>query len=112
MKPEIKTMWLEALRSGRYVQTTKALHDEIGFCCLGVLCDISNKGAWSPDSYYELEAFSNDQSLSHPLQVWSGVEGASGNLPAVGNGEYFTLAELNDDGLSFNQIADVIENLL
>ena len=32
--------WLEALRSGKYKQTTGRLQDSKGFCCLGVACDV------------------------------------------------------------------------
>ena len=44
--PEFKAKWLEALRSGRYRQTSLMLRDKVGFCCLGVACDISGKGTW------------------------------------------------------------------
>jgi hypothetical protein len=42
MKPEIKKMWLEALRSGQYKQGGGALRPHGGneFCCLGVLCNL------------------------------------------------------------------------
>lgn len=48
MNRELKTKWLEALRSGKYKQGRSALRtiqDE--FCCLGVLCDIVAPDAWS-----------------------------------------------------------------
>ena len=32
--------WLEALYSGKYNQTTGKLQDDIGFCCLGVACEV------------------------------------------------------------------------
>lgn len=38
--------WVEALESGEYHQTTGRLKDDIGFCCLGVACDISGLGTW------------------------------------------------------------------
>jgi hypothetical protein len=42
MDTDLKTKWVEALRSGRYSQATEVLHDEEngGFCCLGVLCKV------------------------------------------------------------------------
>lgn len=48
LHPEIKTKWLEALRSGEYKQGRSLLHyktdeGEDCFCCLGVLCDIAAK---------------------------------------------------------------------
>lgn len=32
--------WLEALRSGKYNQTARVLHDDEGYCCLGVACEV------------------------------------------------------------------------
>jgi hypothetical protein len=37
--------WVEALESGRYKQTTGSLH-KIGYCCLGVWCQIREGGKW------------------------------------------------------------------
>ncbi len=37
--PQLK--WLEALESGKFLQTRGHLHDRQGFCCLGVACEIS-----------------------------------------------------------------------
>src|SRR4051812_22459868 len=33
--------WVDALRSGKYTQTTKGLNDRRGHCCLGVLCEVA-----------------------------------------------------------------------
>ena len=45
MNPEIKTLWLTALRSGEYKQATGYLKrdtgDGVGYCCLGVLCEVA-----------------------------------------------------------------------
>lgn len=38
MEKKLKAKWVKALRSGRYQQTKGFLHDEKGYCCLGVLC--------------------------------------------------------------------------
>lgn len=43
MKPEIKEMWVNALRSGEYTQGLHQLTANNRFCCLGVLCDIARK---------------------------------------------------------------------
>lgn len=48
MNPEVKTRWLEALRSGKFKQGLKSLFSpasstdvgEGSYCCLGVLCEI------------------------------------------------------------------------
>lgn len=53
--------WVEALESGRYKQTRESLH-KIGYCCLGVWCEIREGGEWirdplsrSRDFTYELD---------------------------------------------------------
>lgn len=53
MDQELKTKWVEALRSGKYKQATKVLRDSQsgGFCCLGVLLDISDTGKWAHDHF-------------------------------------------------------------
>lgn len=41
MKKEIAMRWIEALRSGKYMQgkgRLRSFYDE--FCCLGVLCNL------------------------------------------------------------------------
>ena len=45
MKPEIKSKWVAALKSGEYAQgERRVLNDGFGgWCCLGVLCDIYAK---------------------------------------------------------------------
>lgn len=43
MREDIKNAWVEALESGDYAQTRRALKDYRGFCCLGVLCDVLDK---------------------------------------------------------------------
>lgn len=46
MKKALKSKWVAALRSGKYKQTTSVLkhvseRDNLSYCCLGVLCEIS-----------------------------------------------------------------------
>jgi len=43
MKLEVKKLWIEALRSGKYEQGRGALNKDGKFCCLGVLCDLAVK---------------------------------------------------------------------
>jgi hypothetical protein len=51
MDPEMKRLWVEALRSGAYDQTRKALRDERGYCCLGVLATINGvMDQYDPDA--------------------------------------------------------------
>ena len=151
LKPEIKQKWIEALRSGQYQQITEGLHRVVnnceGYCCLGVLCDISQLGSWSAVGngewyYYEGDDRSNDYPpvtvvdaiLAEELQVESvseeGIKVAELKDPqgfaaavqslyfrksinVVENSRVFEcLATLNDNGATFEQIADVIEKYL
>lgn len=99
MKPDIKAQWLKALRSGDYLQGKQRLRSELNkkvfYCCLGVLCDIGF-GTWEektkgiisypdPDYIYKIELKTSDM---------------------------FLLAKMNDDGKSFDEIADWIEENL
>lgn len=40
LNKNVKKKWVEALRSGDFVQGTKALKNDGKFCCLGVACEI------------------------------------------------------------------------
>jgi hypothetical protein len=113
MNPQIKQKWVDALRSGEYQQTQRRLHDENGFCCLGVLCDLygkENNVEWEHSSYNNNAYMFQDMATILPLSVveWSGV--GEGN-PLVNDGDS-SLAKLNDQGSTFNEIADVIEHQL
>lgn len=116
MNKKVKALWLKALRSGKYKQTTGCLRDknengEIGYCCLGVLTDIyikTHEGAEWGDSLDKMYTFDGEAAiLTEKVQEWAGLE-----LPApLVNGD--SLAFLNDSrNLSFKQIAERIEEYL
>ena len=125
---ELVKKWVEALRSGKYKQGRKALRNKNDeFCCLGVLCDISKKDLgidWEPEEsgIYVMEK--NGGLL--PDRVWEYIgrkattdykvqisitnpklpDFIAKNYPSG----YLYLVTLNDTyGLSFEQIADIIE---
>jgi hypothetical protein len=108
MKPEIKEKWLAALRSGDYWQTQEALKDCIGFCCLGVLCDIHKKETgttqWLDGGHSDLYLGERTH-LPSAVQEWAGLPD-SGNKYSIGVGE---LASANDCGRDFEYIAQLIE---
>jgi len=107
MKEVIKNKWVKALRSGDYKQSQDQLKDSVGFCCLGVLCDLAPRkvGEWEGDG----TIFNgNECDLSESVMKWSGVCSADGDLPKKRSG-IASLANLNDSGRSFKQIANVIE---
>lgn len=121
MNPEWKSKWIEALRSGEYPQTHDCLKDNIGYCCLGVLCDISKAGQWIGTS--ESKIYSDD---GKQFGSWSAIPifllkvvGLESTDPQTsvraddGSGRKYRLSELNDTlRWDFNRIAEVIEREL
>lgn len=121
---EIVTAWVRALRSGEYEQGQGQLRDfEDRFCCLGVLCDLAVKAGVDVKVEEGDSAYSYDSSSDFPPRVvrdWIGVDVSApfyekpetGTCDSEGcdcSSDRNTLAELNDDGMSFEQIAEVIE---
>lgn len=101
LNPEIKAKWLAALRSGKYEQGQSQLRPtDTEFCCLGVLCDLLNPH-WDKrptgDGYNH--ASGGVMFTSTPVRVTAGL---STNAESQ-------LMKMNDDGISFAQIADYIE---
>lgn len=118
MKPEIKTKWLAALRSGEYQQGHTYLNGPDGYCCLGVLCDIyakENNVKWAdrPEDANVKHIFDGWTILPRPIRDWAGIKD---DLVFTGiekkNGATATLVDLNDSGVPFSHIADVIEYAL
>ena len=115
MKKEIAEKWVAALRSGQYAQTTGTLRSADQFCCLGVLCDLYAKekqvpwGKPAPDLRM-WEFLGETDILPVAVQAWAGIDSADGYLPKE---DYVLkdqdLATYNDDGMTFSEIADVIE---
>ena len=103
MDPKIKSQWVKALRSGRYVQGQGRLKnhkDEM--CCLGVLCDISGFGVWSFEGY-ESDGITTQYYPPQSVQAWAGLEEED---PYVTDRR---LSTHNDTGSTFRQIANLIE---
>lgn len=136
--------WVKILRETDKPQTTGALHDKNGFCCLGIWCDYLA----SKDDF-EISVTKSEQLFTYydgsytvlPLVTQKALGEGVGENPSVvirnprfggdtcGNDyeiddegtEYYrpsnprylvndSVAELNDDaGLTFNQIADLVE---
>lgn len=110
MNPEIKQRWIEALP--HYKQTTGALRREDRFCCLGVLCDLHSKETgtpWGEDwigSNYGVNK--NHSTLPSEVVEWSGLSEPNPVIPGVDR----SLAELNDSGQTFAEIASLIKEHL
>lgn len=103
---EVFKSWLKRLRSGKYLQGQGCLmevdyqdHERKYFCCLGVLQDIAVKdggAAWD-------SANGPSGSMAEPSQVITDYLGMTQSM-------IDHLIEMNDDdGASFEDIADEIE---
>jgi hypothetical protein len=103
--------WTAALRSGKYKQRTGTLRYGDQYCCLGVACELLG-----------LEAEHEDLSwwFIHRGRRWDGMIPGSialtiqdhypGMIYGRGTGEHSDgLADLNDGGWTFFQIADEID---
>jgi hypothetical protein len=126
MNPSIKQEWLAALRSGQYKQGKHRLQNSAGgFCCLGVLCDIASRhgvGRWEsdwrklPEHLGDLPVYCGDIQgspdaaeghLPQAVMEWAGLDTRTVYL---GGGD--ALTALNDHGLTFAEIADLIDKKL
>ena len=103
--------WVTALRSGKYVQTQGCLQDQFGYCCLGVACRLY------ADTYpmsvirdsIGITAFDEYRTrLPVQVRVWLGLKQSAGDYD-IGPDSY-SLSDDNDDGRSFDWIADMIES--
>jgi hypothetical protein len=127
MKADIKQKWVAALLSNQYEQTTGALRDGTGYCCLGVLCDLYSQETgvewFTPNEYDNCTMHGNDSLLPLEVRVWAGLAHDIGGFVSAtkhyDEGEEttvdlnVTLTELNDSfNYDFKMIAEVIEEQL
>lgn len=102
MDQRIKKLWVEALRSDRFLQCRSQLSHSEGYCCLGVLEYLAfQEGV--------IEKFDGNQPYLSPIVAeWAGLGSANTN-PQLGN---HNAAWLNDHRYTFSEIANRIEEHL
>lgn len=122
MKPDIKQQWVDALTSGEFEQGHEVLrqtHDDgaVGFCCLGVLCELHRRatnGAWDLDRYMGAETLPPDAVVK-----WAGLQGEEDFKIRLRNGRTVFLTDANDGLVStlstvrqhtFREIAALIKD--
>lgn len=113
MKPEIKQLWCQALRSGEFKPTKGNLKDKNGFDPLGVLCVL-----------YQLETgmkalFKYTTQLPEEVQMWAGLNTPFPKLYDSINDIFQSIAVFNDGfrwmngdkflPLTFEEISVLIE---
>lgn len=120
--------WLEALRSGRFIQGNGALKSMVNkvtqHCCLGVLCELHKDLLIESFDSLNNEWLFNSESMVLPTAIVNKFQskrnGASipSNLlteeekEMFGNMDYISVAGLNDRGLSFSRIAELLEKVV
>jgi hypothetical protein len=115
MNPDHKEAWVQALRSGRYIQgvgdlVTRSDHQKSAHCCLGVLaaelgCLSRAKRCKLGDSTRQWRNRTGEAVLNNA---------AEGFLPhdLIPRDVQHALASMNDDHKSFDEIADYIKKNL
>jgi len=122
MNQELKQKWIEALRSGKYIQGQGALRsvDEDEYCCLGVLCEYLPNVRWEngDDSNYTAVLFNELGDVTRSTLFLPGTLNVDLGLNILirEDGDSYTiysmLMYMNDEGKTFNEIADYIERYL
>ena len=136
MNIEIKQKWVNALRSGEYEQGSEKLYSGRGYCCLGVLCDLYSKEnglKWefrgddviktedeivsSQLQKFDYFYFDDESEFLHEsVKEWAEL---SVKNPQVRveyeddeDARFYVdeIANVNDSGYSFTQLAEIIEN--
>lgn len=105
--------WVEALRTANYQQGKGVLHQEEKFCCLGVACDLAVRAGVIPPPIvnesgvysYQYEQFT----LTEDVMEWLGLNSQVGVYAQSEFGAVYSLANDNDKGKTFLEIADTIE---
>lgn len=126
-KKQFKT-WINALRSGKYKQTTGTLQDTAGYCCLGLACKVLIK---EEDILKEThEVHMSPTRICNVGMIHGGVPGQQPKAPKwlqnisqnfgyilykadevrTPNSMSLRLTYVNDvEKLSFDEIADMLE---
>ena len=127
MLPEIKKLWIDALRSGEYKQQAGSLrqvyYNKPCFCALGVLCEVALKHGikgfhHGPDRGYYIGPTADGRYENHalpaPVREWAG-DNAMPYIVLVVDSEgkpikEVSIAKLNDRcELTFSEIADMLD---
>ena len=116
MNQEIKKAWVAALRSGDYQQGVGLLHykkdGQDKYCCLGVLCELAVGGGVIPAGQLNADGqYQYNNSLYMPSSIvldWAGLQSDDVIIHQIND----TLANHNDAGRTFLEIATAIEEQL
>ena len=110
--------WTKALRSGDYPQARAFLHNQDGYCCLGVACalfadELGLKVEVVPREDGHVTVYNNCQfALPTAVRQHLGLRTSVGEFIVGGtsHAEVDDLALRNDSGYLFDEIADLIDS--
>jgi len=112
MNKDIAKKWVDALRSGEYKQGKGYLKNAAGeYCCLGVLCEVVGEKftLFQGEPSYRCGINSHNLYLPPEIVAKAGLRTSNGFISKSGTYAYSNLADMNDNCMSFEYIADVIE---
>ena len=112
MKKRTAMKWIAALRSGAYNQGSSQLvtvdaDENEHFCCLGVLCNLATEdgyGEWDGEDFKSESGDRENKVMPWGMELYTGMESRNGTVD-----DDVCLTVLNDKGLSFTELADIIE---
>lgn len=112
LNPNAK-LWVEALESGKYKQGRHYLHRDDFYCCLGVACELAIKAGIKLDVVTKSNGVycynSGEASLPFAVRDWLGLKSIYGQFSDPDKKFQIPyLTKLNDCGMPFNEIAQVI----
>lgn len=117
MNPEVKQIFLEALRSGDYWVGRLFLNvNNKHFCALGVLCELAVKAGITQKftkeyaHYYGTESKKLKSALPIAVQKWAGLKDELGSFDA--DSPNMSIAGVSDYHQDFNVVADYVERYL
>lgn len=105
MKRSVARKWIKALESGEYKQGIHLLRNRGKWCCLGVLCNMHAQEHPEIAATQKRKGFYLGESTVLPkeVMVWAGM---NSDIGYIDHGEI--LANMNDSGVTFQEIAKVI----
>lgn len=105
--------WVAALRSGEYKQTHGVLkNSDNRYCCLGVACEIFSKENEGGFEYIHGEFYfksGDEERVGSPPTNVVKYFGLISEFGIWGEGDGESLVGMNDNGKSFEEIAQIIE---
>jgi hypothetical protein len=120
MNPEVKELWVTKLLSGEYLQgegcLCRIVEHEAGkptshYCCLGVLSALFPRITWEEADNGRMMAVAGTSDLNYlpdGVRQWAGLP----ERPLMGQDIQNTLANMNDEGKTFEKIAKFIQDNL